>query len=458
MAAINSPEHEHMTLHFGMGSPVKGVNGFSDHLPRFTVCPEPLGVAHTIDISPHEHSKVRSLALLELQLIFDYQGLPLTLRRPIKLKHLKEKGVFGVPLTRLLEQDQQRVPSTQLPLIFTEMLSYLERHGLEEEGLLRKCGSATRIKDMVDDIEIKFHCGVFSLAEYMASDKERKISDVTSLLKQFLRQLPVPLLTRQYMAAFANIADIRELREQVRALNLLILTLPGLHQKVLKRLMEFLHRVMNHSSQNKMTLTNIAMVMAPNLFTHLPTKQNLDDVTMAAKTSHVLRLLINYHYLLWMIPPDLLQQVRVLNECEVKRVNQRSLQKATRQAQDREPAIEKSTSYMVPIYGPLYLCVRKKIHFKKDTTAADVLEKFEHKTQLNRDLIRKRFCHDSEPVGDGFDPREVAGAMFVHEVGGNIVERCLPPETNMYLLYEANPMTEFVIKPRNCPDILPVGK
>jgi hypothetical protein len=456
-AVISSPEHGHMTLHFGTGSPVKGAgNGLTDYLPRFIICPEPLGIARTIDISPHEYSKFRSLALLELQLIFDYQGLPLRLRRPIKHKNLKERGVFGVPLNRLLEQDQQRVPSAQLPLVFTEMLDYLERKGLEEEGLLRKCGSTTRVKSMADTVELMFNCGVFSLNNYMTSDKERKISDVASLLKQFLRQLPVPLLTRQYMMAFATITDIRELKEQVRALNLLILTLPDLHQRVLKRLMEFLQRVMDNSSQNKMTLTNIAMVMAPNLFTHLPTKQTLDDVAMAAKTSHVMKLLINYHDLLWMIPPDLLQQVRVLNECEVKRVNQRNLQRATKQAQDREPVIEKKNSYMVPIYGPLYLCVRKNFHFKADTTAADVLEKFEHKTQLNKDLIKKRFCQESEVAGEDFDPHLVTGPMFLHEVGGNIVERCLPPETNMYLLYEANPTTDFVIKPRHCPDILPV--
>jgi hypothetical protein len=36
------------------------------------------------------------------------------------------------------------------------------------------------------------------------------------------------------MIAFATIADIKELKEQVRALNLLILTLPDLHQRVLK--------------------------------------------------------------------------------------------------------------------------------------------------------------------------------------------------------------------------------
>ena len=67
------------------------------------------------------------------------------------------------------------------------MLDYLERKGLEEEGLLRKCGSTTRVKTMADTVELMFNCGVFSLNNYMTSDKERKISDVASLLKQFLR-------------------------------------------------------------------------------------------------------------------------------------------------------------------------------------------------------------------------------------------------------------------------------
>lgn len=50
-----------------------------------------------------------------------------------------------------------------------------------------------------------------------------------------------------------------------------------------------------------MTLTNVAMVIAPNLFIKLPTRQNLDDVAMATKTSHVVRLLIKYHDLLWTV-------------------------------------------------------------------------------------------------------------------------------------------------------------
>ena len=50
-----------------------------------------------------------------------------------------------------------------------------------------------------------------------------------------------------------------------------------------------------------MDLINVAMVMSPNLFVSLPARQSLDDVVMAAKTSHVVRLLIKYHKLLWTV-------------------------------------------------------------------------------------------------------------------------------------------------------------
>lgn len=65
--------------------------------------------------------------------------------------------------------------------------------------------------------------------------------------------------------------------------------------------MEFLEKVTQHSENNKMDLTNVAMVIAPSLFVALPVRNTLDDVTMAAKTSHVVRLLIKYHPLLWTV-------------------------------------------------------------------------------------------------------------------------------------------------------------
>ena len=48
------------------------------------------------------------------------------------------------------------------------------------------------------------------------------------------RDLPSPLLTREHLMTFASIADIEVLKEQVRSLNLLVLLLPEVNQRVLK--------------------------------------------------------------------------------------------------------------------------------------------------------------------------------------------------------------------------------
>ena len=56
-----------------------------------------------------------------------------------------------------------------------------------------------------------------------------------------------------------------------------------------------------------MDITNISMVLAPNLFLSLPaSKLNCDDVTLAAKTSHVVMLLIKYHVVLWTVSYELM--------------------------------------------------------------------------------------------------------------------------------------------------------
>ncbi len=107
------------------------------------------------------------------------------------------------------------------------MMSYIENSCLDEEGLLRVPGNASRLQVFKQEIDSKFNQGEFSF-------KDMKASDACSLLKMFIRQLPVPLLTKEYLSAFASIAEITDLKEQVRTLNLLVLLLPTVHQAVLK--------------------------------------------------------------------------------------------------------------------------------------------------------------------------------------------------------------------------------
>ena len=59
-----------------------------------------------------------------------------------------ETGIFGVPLENLLDQDQLRLPNANLvcPVFVDEICTYLEKHGLTLEGILRVPGNSHRIK------------------------------------------------------------------------------------------------------------------------------------------------------------------------------------------------------------------------------------------------------------------------------------------------------------------------
>lgn len=462
--SLDSPDQEDIKLHFG--SPAHSYSSQSanyDQLPNFTIMPDVLGITYIEDLSAQDRDKVRSLALLELTVTFDDHNIPLRPRRPAKVKGVQEDRLFGSPLSTLLQNDRKREPNAMIPLLLLEMITTLEERALGEEGILRIPGSAARLNLMQQELEATFNSGGFSF-------EGKKATDVASLLKQFLRDLPVPLLTREHLPAFASIADIEDLKEQVRTLNLLILLLPDLHQRVLKRLLLFLERVVQHSEANKMDLMNVSMVIAPNFFVALPSRQSLDDVLMAAKTSHVVRLLIKYRKLLWTVPGEMLKQVRFLYESEVRRLTQRSVQRALKQMQHLQLEQQASEGrrahenehHIIRIKAPLFTRVCMAVNIQDGVTAGDIITKLQKRSRLNRDVVRKRFSNSSlldstsstSSDEGGESPLPIdAGEQFLFEVGGNIGERCLSHDTDMQLLYSINPNAQWVIKPKDCPDL-----
>ena len=110
---------------------------------------------------------------------------------------LKSSTVFGKPLRDLgpssviLDSEDVRVPH-----FLVAILNYL-RENIETDGLFRKAGSAGRQRTLRLDIE---EAETFFIQE---SDKER-ISplDVGSLLKQWLRELPEPLIPTRFHDTF----------------------------------------------------------------------------------------------------------------------------------------------------------------------------------------------------------------------------------------------------------------
>ncbi|RXM35937.1 Rho GTPase-activating protein 28 [Acipenser ruthenus] len=230
-------------------------------LPKFMIRKAKLGLTVVGDLSQEDMKKIGYISLIELTAYFEALGIELKRNRTVKNK-VREYGLFGVPLTTLLENDQKKFPGSKVPLIFKKLLSKLEQTGLQTEGILRVPGSASRVKNLRQELEAKFYEDTFEW------DQVRH-NDAAGLLKMFIRELPYPLLTVEYLPAFiavenrsANIvaalravtrlncsaylinkvfqntigrnADISPSKLQLQALHLLMMLLPEPNRDTLK--------------------------------------------------------------------------------------------------------------------------------------------------------------------------------------------------------------------------------
>ncbi|XP_052249565.1 uncharacterized protein LOC127857188 [Dreissena polymorpha] len=216
-------------------------------------------------------------------------------------KKYKEHGIFGVPLQTLLEHDQKLAPDIRVPIVCLEILHYLSKNCLDTEGILRIPGSSTRIKTLRQEMEEKFYQGTFRWGPDLTP------YDVATLMKQFLRDLPVPLLTDEYIDAFAQVEELPDKKQQLHALNLLVLLLPSVHRDTLGALLDLLLEIISHSDTNKMSLNNVAMIMAPILFLAPKignanigkNKDALDLEIKMAQGYNIVRMIIQYKHILW---------------------------------------------------------------------------------------------------------------------------------------------------------------
>ncbi|KAM7135138.1 rho GTPase-activating protein 18 isoform 4-T4 [Molossus nigricans] len=401
-------------------------------LPSFRLPKDKTGTTRIGDLAPQDMKKVCHLALIELTALYDVLGVELKQQKAVKIK-TKDSGLFGVPLTVLLEQDQRRVPGTRIPLIFQNLISQIEEGGLETEGLLRIPGASIRIKNLCQELEAKFYEGTFPWESV-------KQHDAASLLKLFIRELPQPLLSAEYLRAFQAVQNLPTKKQQLQALNLLVILLPEANQDTLKALLEFLQRVIDNKEKNKMTVMNVAMVMAPNLFMCHPLalkSSEQQEFAMAVGTANIMHLLIKHQKLLWTIPKFLVNQVRKQNTENLKKDKKTMKKLLKKMAYDREKSEKQDRSTndadvpqgVIRVQAPHLSKVSMAIQLTEELKASDVLARFLSQESGIAQTLKK-------------------GDVFLYEIGGNIGGRCLDDDTYMKDLYQLNPNAEWVVKPK----------
>lgn len=89
--------------------------------------------------------------------------------------------------------------------------------------------------------------------------------DIASLVKQFFRELPDPLLTSTLYDNFLRCSIVEDEAEKLTAILFLCLLLPSPNLNTLRFIMHFLAKVAALSDQNKMDASNLAICLTPNL-------------------------------------------------------------------------------------------------------------------------------------------------------------------------------------------------
>uniref|UniRef100_A0A8D0ESQ0 Rho GTPase activating protein 40 n=1 Tax=Strix occidentalis caurina TaxID=311401 RepID=A0A8D0ESQ0_STROC len=239
-----------------------------------------LGVTRIGDLSAQDMKKIPTLALIELTALCDILGFELKRNKAAKLK-TTEKRLFGVPLNTLLENDQKLLPNTKVPLLLQSVSS-----------LLVSC----KPPSLEQKLERDFYTGLFRWDEVHQND-------VSGLLKRFIRELPAPLLTAEYLPAFAAVqSESLFWLFSVSLLVVLFFLFANLCWSW--ALLEFLSKVVARENNNKMNLWNVSTVMAPNLFMHkgLPNKiPEGKEKQLAEGAADVVRMMIHYQDLLWTV-------------------------------------------------------------------------------------------------------------------------------------------------------------
>ncbi|KAM4796535.1 rho GTPase-activating protein 6 [Rhinophrynus dorsalis] len=206
----------------------------------------------------------------------------------------------------------------QVPRLVDSCCLHLEKNGLQTVGIFRVGSSKKRVRQLREE----FDRGVDVVLE-----EEHSVHDVAALLKEFLRDMPDPLLTRELYTAFIN-ALMLEADEQLCTLQLLMYLLPPCNCDTLHRLLQFLATVANHAEDtidkegqeitgNKMTSLNLATIFGPNLLHKQKSSDKEFTVQSTARAEEstfiiaVVQKMIENYENLFMVPPDLQNEVLI---------------------------------------------------------------------------------------------------------------------------------------------------
>nr|CEG03631.1 unnamed protein product [Fusarium acuminatum CS5907] len=173
--------------------------------------------------------------------------------------------LFGSDLEERADHERRQIPS-----VVTRCIEEVELRGMDQEGIYRKTGGNSQV-NMIKD-------GFSKDENFDISDPDLDITAVTSVLKQYFRKLPTPLLTFDVYERVLESNAIVDETERSDHLRKTFASMPQRHRDCLEFLMFHLARVAQREPENLMSPKNLAVVFAPTIMRDTSLEREMTDM------------------------------------------------------------------------------------------------------------------------------------------------------------------------------------
>lgn len=189
--------------------------------------------------------------------------------------------MFGLPYEELIRRD---APASLIPFWLEKAIEFLEQKALGIQGVFRVSPPKTQLDETKKKIDSAQEIDWTSLDEHVC----------TGTIKLFLRELPQPLLTFELYSKFVSAADAEDDPSKVKSIKSVLSELPKPNLALLKRLLALMVLIERNKEVNKMTATNLAVVLCPSiLYPEVPDPLTMvDDIQRA---NRVMSLFITHY-------------------------------------------------------------------------------------------------------------------------------------------------------------------
>eukprot|EP01103_Thecamoeba_quadrilineata_P019339 TRINITY_DN7784_c0_g1_i1.p1 TRINITY_DN7784_c0_g1~~TRINITY_DN7784_c0_g1_i1.p1 ORF type:complete len:605 (+),score=177.13 TRINITY_DN7784_c0_g1_i1:57-1871(+) len=146
----------------------------------------------------------------------------------------------------------------KIPLDFSIVKSLIDKltsmAAFKEEGLFRISGNFQKVQEVYTTI-----------AQSEPDFSRATAHDIAGVLKFYLRELSTPLIPYNKYDLFIQSSKEQEKEELIKSLRSAFESLPEENLKIMKLILEYLHKVSEYSSINLMTSDNLGIVFGPNV-------------------------------------------------------------------------------------------------------------------------------------------------------------------------------------------------